>query len=105
MNNDHSNLIKSVEKIKEILREKMSCLKSEFKVKEIGLFGSLTRGDTHDQSDLDILVSVDLSIDLLKFIELEQYLSEILGVKVDLVMKESLKPHIGEYILKEVVYV
>ncbi|MHA2203758.1 MAG: nucleotidyltransferase family protein [Candidatus Hodarchaeales archaeon] len=52
-----------------------------------------------------MLVTVDLSIDLLAFIELEQYLSEKLGMKVDLVMKDALKPYIGKQILKEVIYV
>jgi len=40
---------------------------------------------------------------LFKFIEIENYLSNILGIKVDLVEKKSLKPRIGEHILKEVV--
>jgi len=36
--------------------------------------------------------------------ELEEYLSELLGVRVDLVMKSALKPRIGRQILKEVIY-
>jgi len=40
---------------------------------------------------------------LLTFIELENYLSDTLGIKVDLVMKDSLKPKIGEHILREAV--
>jgi len=43
-------------------------------------------------------------MDLIKFVELEEYLSELLGIKVDLVMKSALKPRIGKRILKEVVY-
>jgi len=39
---------------------------------------------------------------LLKFIELENYLTDILGVKVDLVMRDALKPRIGQRILEEV---
>lgn len=45
-----------------------------------------------------------MPVGLLKFLELEEYLSQLLGVKVDLVTKESLKPHIGEHILREVMY-
>jgi hypothetical protein len=41
---------------------------------------------------------------LLTFCELENYLSEVLELKVDLVMKDGLKPRIGERILKEVIY-
>ncbi|MBU1159895.1 nucleotidyltransferase domain-containing protein, partial [Patescibacteria group bacterium] len=56
-------------------------------------------------SDLDILVEFDesASFGLFKFIEMENYLSDQLGIKVDLVMKDSLKPRIGEVILKEVI--
>jgi predicted nucleotidyltransferase len=43
-------------------------------------------------------------MDLIKFVELENYLSELLGVKVDLVDKAALKPAIGKHILQEVVY-
>jgi hypothetical protein len=40
---------------------------------------------------------------LFGFIELEDHLSSLLGVKVDLVMKDTLKPRIGQQILNEVV--
>ena len=42
---------------------------------------------------------------LLKFIELENHLLDVLGVQIDLVMKDSLKTRIGERVLKEVVAV
>lgn len=38
-----------------------------------------------------------------KFLEIEEYLEEITGIKVELVTKKALKPRIGEYILREVV--
>ncbi|RZB32667.1 MAG: hypothetical protein AEth_00345 [Candidatus Argoarchaeum ethanivorans] len=44
-------------------------------------------------------------MDLITFVELEEYLSDLLGVKVDLVMKSALKPRIGKHILKEAVYI
>jgi hypothetical protein len=40
----------------------------------------------------------------LEFMEIENYLADILGIKVDLVMKSSLKPRIGQHILSEVEY-
>lgn len=95
----------NVSEIKKMIIKELDYLKREFKVKKIGIFGSYVRGDAKDDSDLDILVTVDLSTDLLSFIRLEDYLTEKLGVKVDLVMKDSLKTHIGKEILKEVVYV
>jgi uncharacterized protein len=42
---------------------------------------------------------------LLKFLELEYYLSDLLGMKVDLVIKDALKPAIGKRIIREVITV
>ena len=52
-----------------------------------------------------MLVEFYEPIGLFQFIELEDFLREKLGVKVDLVSKKALKPRIGECILKEVIYV
>lgn len=93
----------SLKKIKETIRSNMPLLEEKYKVREIGVFGSYVRGEQKKKSDLDILVNFYAPISLLKFIGLENHLSGILGVKVDLVMKDSLKPRIGIHILKEVV--
>jgi predicted nucleotidyltransferase len=53
--------------------------------------------------DLDILVTFDEPLGLLRYIELENELSDLLGVRVDLVMRDALKPAIGEHVLREVV--
>jgi predicted nucleotidyltransferase len=65
------------------------------------LFGSYVRGEETAGSDLDLLVSFAETPTLFQFVALEQFLSDKLGVKVDLVMKEALKPRIGERILAE----
>ncbi len=93
----------TLKKIKKILSEYKPALALEYKVKEIGVFGSYVRGGQNKRSDLDILVVFDKPISLIKFIGLENRLSGLIGVKVDLVMKDSLKPRIGGRILKEVV--
>jgi len=80
-------------------------LKEKFRVKKIGIFGSYSRGEQKKSSDIDILVEFYEVPSLLKFIAMENYLSEILGIKVDLVMKDSLKHYIGKQILNEVIYV
>lgn len=82
----------SIEKIKDTLAEHKEELGKRFKVKEIGIFGSYVRKEQKRKSDGDILVSFCETIDLFTFVELENYLSHILGVKVDLVMKDALKP-------------
>jgi predicted nucleotidyltransferase len=89
------------------LREKLSQLKpdlaKEYRVSSLALFGSYLRGEESMTSDLDILVTFVEEPGLIKFIELEHRLSDELGVKVDLVMKDALKPRLGERILEEAV--
>lgn len=81
-------------------------LKKQYNIREIGVFGSYVRGEQTAQSDLDVLVAFDpdYRLGLLTFCELENKLTDYLGVKVDLVMKSGLKPRIGERILAEVCY-
>lgn len=93
-----------IEALKRILARHRKELEHKYKVKEIGIFGSYVRGDRKGKSDIDILVEFKEVPGLFKFIELEDYLSEILGIKADLVMKSALKPHIGKQILSEVIY-
>ena len=87
-----------------LLRNKRE-LADKYKVSAIGLFGSIVRGEQCKASDLDILVEFVQPIGLLKFVALERHLSQLLDVKVDLVMKSSLKPRIGKRILQEVMYI
>jgi len=54
---------------------------------------------------VDILVSFYEPISLFEFMDMEEFLTQILGVKVDLVSKKALKPRIGKYILNMVVYI
>lgn len=91
--------------IKNRLRSYKPFLQEQYKIKEIGVFGSFVRGEQKKKSDLDILVDFYEPISLLNFIRLENHLSKYLGIKVDLVMKDALKPRIGSHILKEVVNV
>jgi predicted nucleotidyltransferase len=95
--------MKKFEEIKRTIDEHKSFLKERFKLKSIGVFGSYLRGEQSEESDIDILVEFHSAIDLFEFIKLENFLSEILGSKVDLVMKDTLKPRIKDRILKEAV--
>jgi len=63
----------------------------EFDPIKVGIFGSYARGDNKKDSDIDILVKFKESPSLLTLIKLENDLSEILGVKVDLVTTGALK--------------
>lgn len=87
------------------LRQHMPELEAAYDVKALGVFGSYVRGDQRKRSDLDLLVEFHQAPSLFKFIALEHYLSDLLGVRVDLVMKDALEPAIGQHILSDVVVV
>ena len=95
--------MKTIDEIKNTINKHKTYLSEDFKVKSISLFGSYLRGEQKKNSDLDILVEFNETIDLFEFIKLENYLTEILGCKVDLVMKDTLKPRIKDRILNEAV--
>jgi len=97
--------MKGLEEIRNTLTMQKRELRQKYRVKEIGIFGSYVRGEQKKRSDVDLLVEFEepSNLTLLDFIRLENYLSEILGVKVDLVEKNALKPRIGKRILEEVV--
>ena len=92
-----------LQKFMDILREQLPILAEQYNVATLEVFGSYVRREQRKDSDLDILVTFNKPPSLLKFVRLENYLSDTLGVKVDLVMKDSLKPAIGRNILREVV--
>jgi uncharacterized protein len=96
--------IKTLNEIKEILACHREQMKQDYYVREIGIFGSYSRGRQRKSSDIDILVQFARPVGLLKFLKLEDYLSNLLGAKVDLVTRAALKPHFGERILQEVIY-
>lgn len=97
--------MQTLEQLKTTLALHKEELRNKYKVKEIGIFGSYVRKEQKKKSDVDVLVTFHETIDLFSFVELENYLSDILGVKVDLVMKEGIKPRLKERILSEAVYV
>jgi predicted nucleotidyltransferase len=96
--------MKTLEDITQWLVQHKSVLQERYKVRELGIFGSYVRQEQTEASDVDLLVEFSETPSLLKFVNLENYLSDNLGIKVDLVHKTGLKPRIGERILAEVVY-
>jgi len=90
-----------IDKLLAQLKDLLPNLRREYHVRSLEVFGSFVRGHETEDSDLDLLVTFDEVPSLFKYIALENMLCDQLGVKVDLVMKDSLKPAIGEQILKE----
>ena len=95
----------TIDRIKGIIASHMDVLTDKYHVSEIGVFGSYIRGEQNTESDIDVLVAFSQPVGLIEFIGLEEYLGGILDAKVDLVLKEGIKPMLRENILHEVVYV
>jgi len=87
------------------LQEAKHRLAEEYGVSRLGVFGSCARGDERDDSDMDILVEFMTAPDLFEFFEIEEYLENKLGRKIDLVREQALKSQIKEEVMKEVVFI
>lgn len=98
--------MKKIDEIKKLLRKNKN-LFDKYGVELVGVFGSVARGDSGEDSDIDILINPDgsKSFGIFALMHLEDELNSILGAKVDLAIKRSLKPEIGKHILAEVVNV
>lgn len=96
--------MKTLEEIKEILQDQKPYLAKKYGVTEIGVFGSYVRNEQRPDSDIDILIELEdpPRISLLGLVNLENYLSDLLGVKVQTAIRQNLKPRLEPYILQEV---
>ncbi|XRP97637.1 nucleotidyltransferase family protein [Methanocaldococcus sp. 16A] len=98
--------MKTLNEIKKILLEHKKELKEKYKIKSIAIFGSYARGEQKETSDIDILIDYYEPISLLKLIELENYLSELFGIKVDVITKNSIhNPYLKKSIEKDLIYI
>jgi len=75
-----------------------------YKPKKIGVFGSRVRSNHTDQSDLDLLVDLE-NVNLLDLVGLEEELSRLLNVRVDLITEASLNKNLRPLIEKEIRYI
>jgi len=97
--------MKNLNSIQKIIKKHKTELEQNFYVSKIGIFGSYIYNQQTSDSDVDILIEFKKTPGMFSFIRLENYLSGLLKVKVDLTTKEALKKHIGKKILSEVIYV
>lgn len=97
--------MQSLTEIQRTLQEQKPYLAEKYGVKIVGVFGSYVRQEQHPDSDLDLLIELDRPprISLIGLVELEDYLGQLLGVKVDLAIKTNLKKRIGARILQETI--
>lgn len=85
------------------LRRLLPELAEKYHVRTLEVFGSYVRNEQNAESDFDVLVTFEEAPSLLTFIELEYYLSDCLGLKVHLGMKDSLRPRIKQSVLQEAI--
>ena len=77
-------------------------IQSKYRVKEIGVFGSVARGEQGGASDIDVLVDFQEGASLFDLVGLALFLEERLGRKVDVVSKSALREELREAVLREV---
>jgi predicted nucleotidyltransferase len=94
-----------LQEVTTILRQHLPELREQYKLKSLALFGSYVRAEQRRRSDLDVLVEFEQAPTLVQLSALQRQLSDLVGVKVDLVHKRTLKPAIGEVILSEAINV
>ena len=93
-----------LEQLTQKLHKELPLLRQKFSVKTLAVFGSVARRDANPH-DLDLLVDFYEPPSFFGFMALENHLSDLLGVKIDLVMRDALKPRLGKIILQEMVLV
>lgn len=93
------------EEIRKKIASQLPLLRQKYKVKRLGIFGSVVRNQQRKESDLDMLVEFTSPIGFFDFIRLENFLTKALNQRVDLISKKAIKPAIKNDVLKETIYV
>ncbi|MHB8904623.1 MAG: nucleotidyltransferase family protein [Melioribacteraceae bacterium] len=96
--------MKKLSEIKSLLELHQQSIKEKYNVRQLGIFGSVARGEATEFSDVDILVELEKPIGL-DFVLLGDELEDILGIKVDIVTPNALKPKMLDYIKQDLIYV
>lgn len=96
--------MQTITDIEKKLKELKPILSETYFVEKIGYFGSFSRNEQNEKSDLDILVSFKKPLGW-SFFDLRDLLENKLGLKIDLVTENALKPRLKENILKDVKYI
>lgn len=92
--NAPTQAIEPLDSLLQKLRAELPQLRERYGVERLAVFGSYARNEQRPDSDLDILVSFRVKPGLIQFITLEQHLTDLLGVTVDLIMESAVRPDI-----------
>lgn len=95
------------EEILAYLKSKQQFFYDNFGIKFIGLFGSFSRDEAKDSSDIDILYHLEENkkLSMFKYLKVNSLLEEFFNRKVDLVRDETIKPQVKSCIEKDLIYV
>jgi uncharacterized protein len=97
--------MKSINEIRQVLSLQKQFICENYQITKIGIFGSYARGEETEASDIDILVDYETAPTFIMLVELRDYLSQLFGLKVDIVTKNGLKPRIRDRVLAEAIYI
>lgn len=95
--------MRTLAEMRNLIAQQKDLLSERYGVSVAGVFGSYVRGEENAESDLDLLVEILRPISLLELVGAELHLSDVLGVKVDLVPRRSLRAELRDGILQEAV--
>ncbi len=98
-------MMKTINEIRQVLSLQKQSLCEIYQITEIGIFGSYARGEETEASDIDILVDYQTAPTFIMLVELRDYLSQLFGLKVDIVTKNGLKPRMRDRVLSEAIYI
>ena len=98
-------MIQSKSEFKHLIDAQYKTLKKVFFVKKLGVFGSFSRSEQTEKSDLDVLVEFEKPVGIFTFVRLQNRLSDLSGRKVDLATPKSLKKITKNEILQEVEWI
>jgi predicted nucleotidyltransferase len=85
----------------ESIRARLEDIRARFGVKRLAIFGSVARDQAREGSDVDVLVEFDGVADFDRFMDLKFYLEDLLGMPVDLVTRNALRPQMRAVIENE----
>jgi predicted nucleotidyltransferase len=95
--------MRTIDEIREVIRAHQGELRRRYKARVVGIFGSYVRGEQRADSDLDVLAVFDSNASLLDLGGAQVMLSEVLGLKVDLIPRADVRPELKETIESETV--
>jgi predicted nucleotidyltransferase len=95
--------LRTINQLKSRITLLMPVLKENYRVESLEIFGSYTRGEQSQKSDLDLLITFSAAYSLWDLLDVKEFLTKKLRLKVDLVPKDSLKPLLKEQITQEAI--